>query len=50
MKLFDISIIVFLAPPLMKATSRHCSIQKKTLPLKIVRDVEEKKDDQLKTL
>ena len=24
MKLFDISIIVLLAPPLMKATSRHC--------------------------
>ena len=25
MELFDISIIVLLAPPLMKATSRHCS-------------------------
>ena len=24
MELFDISIIVLLAPPLMKATSRHC--------------------------
>ena len=36
MELFDISIIVLLAPPLIKATSRHCVIAQSVQPANAV--------------